>query len=60
VLFLKLAQRVYGPLAAAMAQPLAHDAILPEDRHCALDQLYPAVDRALDPLFDHLGFSRAA
>ena len=60
VLFLKLSQRSYGPFAAAMVQPLAHEAILAEDRRCALDQLYAAVDRALDRLLDHLGFSRAA
>jgi hypothetical protein len=60
VLFLKLSQRVYGPFAAAITQPLAHDASLPEDRRCALDQLYAAVDGALDRLLDHLGFNRAA
>jgi hypothetical protein len=60
VLFLKLCQRIYGPFAAAMIQPLAHDARLPDDRRCALDQLYAAVDGALDQLLDHLGFRRAA
>jgi hypothetical protein len=60
VLFLKLFQRVYGPLAAAVVKPLADDALLPDDRRCALDQLYVAVDRALDSLLDHLGFSHAA
>jgi hypothetical protein len=60
VLFLKLFQRVYGPFAAAVLQPVTHDAVLPDDRRGALDQLYAAVDRALDGLLDHLGFSRAA
>ena len=60
VLFLKLFQRVYAPLSAAVLQPLTHDAALPEDRRCALDQLSAAVDRALDLLLDHLGLSRAA
>ncbi|GAC1540178.1 MAG: hypothetical protein NVS2B4_19780 [Ramlibacter sp.] len=60
VLFLKLAQRVYAPFAAAALQPVADDAILPHDRRAQLDQLYVGVDRALDSLLDHLGFSRAA
>jgi hypothetical protein len=60
VLFLKLAQRVYAPLAAAVLQPIAHDAVLPDDRRSSLDTLYTAVDRALDHLLDHLGFSLAA
>ncbi len=60
VLFLKLAQRVYAPFAAAIVQPVAHDAILPDDRRAELDHLYAGVDRALDSLLDHLGFSRAA
>jgi hypothetical protein len=60
VLFLKLFQRIYGPLAAAVVKPLADAALLPDDRRCALDQLYAAVDRALDRLVDHLGLSHAA
>jgi hypothetical protein len=60
VLFLKLFHRVYAPFSAAMLQPLAHDAILPEDRRCALDHLYAGVDRALDQLLDHLGLNLAA
>jgi hypothetical protein len=60
VLFLKLFQRVYAPLSAAVLQPLTHDAALPEDRRCELDLLYTAVDHALDHLLEHLGFSRAA
>jgi hypothetical protein len=60
VLFLKLAQRVYAPFAAAVLKPVPHDAILSDDRRAELDQLYAGVDRALDSLLDHLGFSRAA
>jgi len=60
VLFLKLFHRVYGPLAASVLKPVAHDAILPDDRRGALDHLYAAVDHALDCLLDHLGFSVAA
>jgi hypothetical protein len=60
VLFLKLAHRVYAPITAAVLKPIPHDAALPDDRRCDLDQLYAGVDRALDQLLDHLGFSRAA
>jgi len=60
VLFVKLAQRVYAPFAAAVLKPVAHDAILSDDQRAQLDQLYAGVDRALDSLLDHLGFSRAA
>jgi hypothetical protein len=60
VLFLKLFERVYAPLAAATLQPVAHDAVLPQDRRSSLDQLYAAVDSALDLLLHHLGFSLAA
>jgi hypothetical protein len=47
VLFLKLSQRVYGPLAAALLEPVPHDALLSDDRRSNLDHLYAAVDRAL-------------
>jgi hypothetical protein len=60
VLFLKLFHRVYAPFSAATLEPLAHDALLPDDRRCALDQLYAGVDHALDQLLGHLGFSLAA
>jgi hypothetical protein len=60
VLFLKLFHRVYAPFSAAMLQPLAHDALLPEDRRSALDHLFAGVDHALDQLLDHLGLSLAA
>ena len=60
ILFLKLFQRVYAPLSAAVLEPLLHDSRLPDDRRSELDHLYAAVDRALDGLLDHLGFRRAA
>jgi hypothetical protein len=60
VLFLKLFHRVYAPISAAVLKPIAHDAVLPDDRRCALDQLYADVDRALDHLLDHLGFRLVA
>jgi hypothetical protein len=60
VLFLKLSRRVYAPLAAANLQPVAHDDQLPAARRAHLDNLYAAVDHALDLLLDHLGFKLAA
>src|SRR6266849_4493818 len=60
ILFLKLFHRVYAPLRAGILKPLAHDAVLPDDRRCELDHLYAAVDRALNQLLDHLGFTTAA
>jgi hypothetical protein len=51
---------VYAPFSAAVLEPFTHDALLPEDRRCALDRLYLDVDHAPDQLLDHLGFSRAA
>src|ERR1700694_1824700 len=60
ILFLKLFHRVYAPLSAGVLKPVAHDAVLPEDRRCELDHLYAAIDRALDLLLDHLGVSAVA
>jgi hypothetical protein len=60
VLFLKLFHRVYAPFSAAAVHPAPHDALLPDDRRCALDRLYAGVDHALDQLLDHLGLGRAA
>jgi hypothetical protein len=60
ILFLKLFHRVYAPLSAAVLEPVAHDARLPDDRRADLDRLYAAVDCALDDLLDHLGFRTAA
>ena len=60
VLFLKLFHSVYAPFSAAAIKPVPSDTLLPDDRRCALDQLYAGVDQALDQLLDHLGFSLAA
>jgi hypothetical protein len=60
VSFLKLFHRVYAPFSAAAFEPVADDALLPQECRCTLDQLYAGVDHALDQLLDHLGFSLAA
>ncbi|MBV9169482.1 MAG: hypothetical protein JOZ81_05295 [Chloroflexi bacterium] len=60
VVFLKLAHRVYAPFAAAVLEPVQHDAALSDQRRAQLDQLYAGVDHALDALLDHLGVRPAA
>jgi len=60
VVFLKLAHRIYAPFAAAVLEPVRHDATLSDERRAQLDQLYAAVDHALDALLEHLGVRRAA
>jgi len=60
VLFLKLSHRVYAPFMAATLRPVAHDDQLPVARRAQLDNLYAAVDHALDQLLNHLGFKLAA
>ena len=59
VLFLKLSRRVYAPFASATLRPVTYDQ-LPAAHRAQLDNLYAAVDRALDQLLDHLGFKLAA
>jgi len=60
VLFLKLFPRVYAPFTAAILQPIADDAILPDERRSRLDTLYAGVDRALDRLLTDLGLKLVA
>ncbi len=60
VLFLKLFHRVYAPFTAAILQPIADDALLPDERRSHLDTLYAGVDRALDLLLTDLGLKPAA
>jgi len=60
VLFLKLFQRVYAPFTAAILQPIADDALLPQARRSRLDNSYAAVDHALDRLLADLGLNLAA
>src|SRR5262252_968504 len=44
VVFLKLAHRIYAPFAAAVLEPVRHDATLSDERRAQLDQLYAGVD----------------
>jgi hypothetical protein len=49
ILFLKLAHRVYAPVAAAVLKPVRHDATLPANRRAQLDQLMPTSTRPWMP-----------
>jgi hypothetical protein len=60
VLYLKLFHRIYAPLTAGAKVPVAADERLPAERQALLDQLYAAVDRALNQLLEHVGVKVAA
>jgi hypothetical protein len=55
VLYLKLYQRLYGPLTAGILEPFAGDVKLLQHHRCRADQLYEAVDKALQKLTTHFG-----
>lgn len=60
VVYLKLFEKFYAPLAAAIVQPFAADANLPAEKISVLDKLYLSVTKALDHLADHVGLRVAA
>jgi hypothetical protein len=60
VVYLKLFEKFYAPLAAAILQPFAADANLPTEKISALDKLYMSVTNALDHLADQVGLRVAA
>jgi hypothetical protein len=55
VLYLKLFHKIYAPLTAGTVAAVPGDARLPEEKRCALDRLYVAVDTTLQALWDHAG-----
>jgi GNAT superfamily N-acetyltransferase len=55
VLYLKLFHRIYAPLTAGILEPVPWDDRLPAERRAALDQVYGAVENALDRLFASVG-----
>ena len=59
LVFLKLYDRLYAPLAAAILQPFAADQSIPMERISALDRRYTAVLQALDDLVDVVGLKAA-
>ena len=60
MIYLKLFERSYAPLAAAIVQPFHADANFPIEKISALDKLYMSVTKALDQLADHVGLGVAA
>jgi hypothetical protein len=60
LIFLKLFERVYAPLAAGLLSPVRADARLPEQKHSELDRLYQRVVDDLDALVSALGLKAAA
>ena len=59
VLFLKLFEKLYAPLTAAILQPFAADQSLPSEKTIPLDQRYQAVVQALDHLVEAVGLKVA-
>lgn len=55
ILYLKIYQRLYAPLAAALLEPVHSDNQVLTTRQTKLDRLYVAVHRALTDLGEHLG-----
>lgn len=55
ILYLKLFQRLYAPLTAAILDPIAADNKVLTRQLTKLDRLYAAVDHALKRLTAHLG-----
>lgn len=55
IAFLKLFHKLYAPLTAAALSPAPQDARLPDHRRATIDQLYAAIDAAIDLLLQHVG-----
>ena len=55
ILYLKIYQRLYAPLAAALLEAVPSDNQVLRTRQTKLDRLYVAVHRALTDLGEHLG-----
>jgi hypothetical protein len=59
VLFLKLFERIYAPLAAGLLQPFRADPILQDTKRSQLDRLYARVAASLDKLLQAVGLKAA-
>lgn len=57
ILYLKLYQRIYAPLTAAIRAPVPADNQVLTNRQTKLDRLYVTVDKALQTLASHLGIA---
>ena len=60
LVFLKLFERIYAPLAAGLLQPLSGDSRLQQHKRTQLDQLYQRVVDDLNQLFQAVGLKIAA
>ena len=60
LVFLKLFERIYAPLAAGLLQPVRGDAHLQQQKQTQLDRLYKRVSDDLDKLIAHVGLKVAA
>jgi hypothetical protein len=56
---LKLYEKIYAPLTAAILQPFAADQAIPKEKVTPLDRRYTAVMQALDDLVDAVGLKAA-
>ncbi len=59
ILYLKLYQRLYAPLTAAIREPAPADNQMLTNCQTKLDRLYVAVDKALQKRTDHIGLQAA-
>jgi hypothetical protein len=60
LVFLKLFEKVYAPLAAGLLAPFRGDRILAEEKRCQLDRLYQCISDNLDALLRAVGLKIAA
>jgi hypothetical protein len=60
LVFLKLFERIYAPLAAGLMAPFRGDHILVEQKRCQLDRLYQRISDDLDALLTAVGLKIAA
>jgi len=57
LIFLKLFDRLYAPLTAALLHPIPADATLPAAKRSRLDRLYQCLTEAIDRLVRALGLA---
>jgi len=60
LVFLKLFERIYAPLAGGLMAPFRGDPILVEQKRCQLDRLYQRIRDDLDALLTAVGLKIAA
>jgi hypothetical protein len=60
LVFLKLFERIYAPLTAALLRPFSADTKLGDARRSQLDCLYARVASSLDKLLQAVGLKKAA